>query len=248
MNRMRSLIFGCASLLALVLSVTRAAGVELGHLEGRVLLRAESGGKPMPVKSGHALAFGAALITGDASRFEVATPNGGCWRVGRRALFVLNEKGARLLAGTALVRVPSDAVWQVESLRSRIALPAGTWLVQAMDNRGFKVVCLDASESVLGLGESSAPAEPPVALRLRPGELAFLQPGGRSFSPVVTVYLEELLATSRLVNGFPTEFPEVHRLMNQAVAQRERLKRISNAVVVGAPEAGGFQIAVPQAK
>jgi hypothetical protein len=121
-------------------------------------------------------------------------------------------------------------------------------MVHAVDNRGLKVVCLDSAEDVHGLGEGATPLETPVALRLRPGELAFLQPGGRSFSPVVTVFLEELLATSRLVNGFPEEFPGMRRLLNQAVAQRERLKTLSNAVVVGAPDAGGFQIAVPAQK
>lgn len=63
----------------------------------------------------------------------------------------------------------------------------------------------------------------------------------------MTIFLEETLATSRLINGFPEPPPGIRRLVNQAIAQRERLKGVSNAVIVGAAAAGGFRIAVPDA-
>ncbi|WP_162525293.1 hypothetical protein [Rariglobus hedericola] len=217
--------------------------VELGHVEGRVLSRVE-GKKLERVGAAHVLVAGEALITGDASRFEIKT-SGGIWRVGRRAVFVLSDNNARLLAGTALLQVPSDQVWSVTSRRSVLGVPAGTWLVQAVDNGGFKIVCIDSDQPIQAKGETSKPLDPAVQLKLRPGELVFLQPGGATFSPIVTIFLEELLATSRLVGGFPDELPGLRRIVNQAVAQRDRLKTLSNAVVVGATEAGSFQIAVP---
>jgi hypothetical protein len=221
---------------------------QLGHVEGRVLLRVPETKKLEPVAEGRELAWGDTLVTGDATRFEVhPTQGGGVWRVGRRALFSLKDGGARLLAGTALVQVPAKTVWRVESTRSVVALPGGTWLVQAVDNRGLKIVCLDGDAPVQAWGLPTEPAEKAQAeASLKPGELVFLQPGGKAFSPCVAIYLEETLATSRLIGGFPEPVPGMRRLINQATAQRERLKGVSNAVVVGAQKAGGFQIAVPK--
>ncbi len=220
---------------------------QLGHVEGRVMMRVPETKKLEPVKEGRELAWGDTLITGDATRFEVRTAEGGgLWRVGRRALFSLKDGGARLLAGTALVQVPAKAMWRIESMRSVVALPEGTWLVQAVDNRGLKVVCLDGDGLVQAWGLPSEPADKVIEeISLKPGELVFLQPGGNTFSPRVAIYLEETLATSRLIGGFPEPVPGMRRLINQATAQRERLKSLSNAVVVGASKAGGFQIAVP---
>lgn len=222
----------------------------LGHVEGRVLLRLPETKKLEPVAEGRELAWGDTLVTGDATRFEVRpAEGGGLWRVGRRALFSLKDGGARLLAGTALVQVPAKALWRVESTRSVAVLPEGTWLVQAVDNRGLKIVCLDGDAPVQARGLPSEPAEKALAeMAMKPGELVFLQPGGQAFSPRVAIYLEETLATSRLIGGFPEPVPGMRRLVNQATAQRERLKGVSNAVVVGASKAGGFQVAVPNAE
>lgn len=224
---------------------------ELGAVIGRVLVRAEGVRKLERAESGRLVSTGEALISGDATRFEVRPKGGeGLWRVGRRAVFSIRaDGGGRLLAGTAFVQVPSGVEWRIESMRSAAALPAGSWLVQAVDNKGLKIVCLDGSAPVRALGDPREPQEPPaLGFKLRPGELTFLQPGGTAFSPAVTIYLEETLATSRLINGFPEAPPGMRRLANQAVAQRERLRGVSNAVIVGASQAGGFQIAVPASK
>lgn len=229
-----------------VLCLAAGGGVEamdLGHVEGRVLSRIE-GGKPEPVKIGYVLKGGEALITGDASRFELVA-DGGVWRVGRRAIFFPSKEGARLLAGTALVQVPAGSLWRVSSRQSRLGLPGGTWVVQAVDNGGFKVVCLDSDLPIQGLGEADSAHDSAAELKLRPGDLVFLQPGGRTFSPVVTVFLQELLATSRLIQGFSKELPGYRRILNQALAQEDRVKTLSSAVVVGAPTPGSFQIALP---
>lgn len=219
----------------------------LGHVEGKVLTRAAQTKKLEPVAEGRPLEADQVLVSGDASRYEVRpVAGGGLWRVGRRAVFALKQSGARLLSGTALAQVPAKAEWRVESARSVVSLPEGTWLVQAVDNRGLKIICLDGSDPVEAHGLPAEPADKPLAhSKLKPGEITFLQPGGASFSPVVTIFLEETLATSRLVGGFPEELPGLRRLINQAIAQRERLKGVTNAVVVGAPKPGGFQIVVP---
>ncbi len=222
----------------------------LTYAEGHVMRHGAGEMNLEPVSSGCALGWGEAIITGDVSRYEVRpAQGGGLWRVGRRAVFALKDGGARLLAGTALVQVPEKAVWRVESLRSAAMLPAGTWIVQAMENRGLKILCLDGgTEPVQAWGGASSPAKAALAVvRLRPGELSFLQPEGKVFSPRATIFLEETLATSRLVNGFPEPVPGMKRLTNQAIAQRERLSKLSNAVIVGASQTGSFQVAVPNA-
>ncbi|HTJ78227.1 MAG TPA: hypothetical protein VL357_04460 [Rariglobus sp.] len=236
------------SLLAVATGSWAAPVAELGHVEGHVLLRLRNTKKLDVVTEGRAMSWGEVLVTGDASRFELRpSAGGGLWRVGRRAVFSLKEGGACLLAGTALVQVPKNATWRVESIRSVAALPAGSWLVQAVDNLGLKILCLDdESEPVLAWGDPLSPAKAAVAaVRLRPGQLVFLQPDGKEFSPMATIYLAETLSTSRLVNGFPEPVPGMERLVNQAIAQQARIDKLSNAVIVGASKAGGFQIAVP---
>lgn len=223
----------------------------LTYIEGRVMLRSVERPRMELPKPGRVLTEGEVLITGDQSRLEVQVGETGLWRVGRRAVFVPQAKGGRLTAGTALVRVPSEAGWRVESARGAALLGKGLWMLQAVDNEGLKLVCLDGPASVDALGEGPASASgeaSPARLKLRPGELVFLRPGGQEFGPIVTVYLEELLATSRLVNAYPEPLKELRRLRNLGIAQREQLKGVTNALVAGARDEKGFEIAVPKAK
>ena len=112
---------------------------------------------------------------------------------------------------------------------------AGTWILQAVDNEGLKLICLDGPSDAVALGEAKAPASAPLRrVKLRPGELVFLLPEGKAFGPVVTIFFQELLATSRLVRDFPGELPEARRINNLATAQGEQLKGVTNALVGGA--------------
>lgn len=92
----------------------------------------------------------------------------------------------------------------------------------------------------------AADALQPATLTLRPGELTFVRPGARGFGPIVTVFLAETLATSRLVRGFREPMPELARLELVATAQQDRLQGVSNALVAGARDESGFQIRVPK--
>lgn len=200
-------------------------------------------------KAGRTLAAGEVLITGDQSRLELRLGESGLWRVGRRAVFRPHPEGGRLMAGTALVRVPAEPGWRIESSRGAVLLGRGLWMLQAVDNEGLKIICLDGPSRAEALGETASPApDAPAAahMKLRPGELVFLRPGGREFGPIVTVYLEELLMTSRLVNAFPEPLAEARRLLNQGVIQREQLKGVTGALVAGARDEKGFEISVPK--
>ncbi len=234
----------------------------LGHLAGRVMLRAlnaKGGARLEFPKTGRQLAAGEVLITGDQSLFELRVGEAGWWRVGRRAVVApLAGGGGRLTAGTALVRVPKGASWRIDAARGSARLAAGLWLLQAVDNEGLKIACLDGPAELLAIGEPAAP-EPANAkatgvtpapldrLKLNPGELVFLRPGGAAFGPIVVIYLEELIATSRLVNGFPSPLPELRRLQVLGLVQRQQLKGVTNALVAGARDDQGFEVAVPKA-
>ena len=246
----------------------------LGHVAGRVMLRtlnAKGGARLEFPKTGRQLAAGEVLITGDQSLFELRVGEAGWWRVGRRAVVVpLAGGGGRLTAGTALVRVPKGASWRVDAARGSALLAAGLWLLQAVDNEGLKIACVDGPAELLALGEPAAPESanakatgvgegsgataatggtpaPLDRLKLNPGELVFLRPGGAAFGPIVVIYLEELIATSRLINGFPTPLPELRRLQVLGLVQRQQLKGVTNALVAGARDDQGFEIAVPKA-
>lgn len=216
---------------------------------GRVQLRAAVAGAPVRfARAGAELVPGETVTTGPRARLELLDPAGeGRWRLGGRTVFQFTGKGGRLLVGTALAVVPGGEVWTVDTFGSAARLHAGTWILQAMENEGLKVINLDGPARVEAEARGAAGAQGEVAeVRMRPGELIFLRPDGLGFGPLVTIYLEELLATSRLVRGFAEPLPRMARLVNQGVAQREQLKGVTGAFVAGAKNADGFQVVVPR--
>jgi len=233
---------GCVAILALAARAGEVASPVVGYVEGRVMVRAPGQSLVGFPSTGQTLVPGGALITGDQACIELRVGESGLWRVGRRAVVMPRADGGRLMAGAALVRVPGGAGWRIESARGAVRLGQGLWMLQAVDNEGLKLVCLDGPAQVEALGDGTA-----AKLTLRPGELVFLRPGGAGFGPVVVIYLEELLATSRLVNGFPEPLPEMRRLRNLGVVQREQLKSVTNALVAGARSDDAFEVAVPRA-
>jgi hypothetical protein len=155
-----------------------ASAVTLTHVEGRVMVRRAAGAGMEFPNIGRVFAADEVVITGDQARVELRVGDKGLWRVGRRAVFLPNATGGRLTAGAALVRVPAEAGWRVESGRGAVLLGKGLWMLQAVDNEGLKLVCLDGPASVDALGEgglSASDGDVRVRLNLRPGELTFLR-------------------------------------------------------------------------
>lgn len=221
-----------------------------GEASGRVLVREGAAGRYRGrAKPGLELRAGDAVLTGPGARVEWRTGERGRWRVGERAVWIAGEASgdAELRAGTALAAVPHGERWAVGAADARVILSEGVWLMTAVDNEGLKIVALDG-------GEVEDAGSPPPAdggrtkVGLRPGEVVFARPGGRGFGPVVTVFLEELLVSSRLLTKFTEELPQMERLRQQGAAQRERLSLVSNVHVGGATDAEGFQVIVPGGK
>lgn len=224
--------------------VTASAGeFQISDLAGRISLRpeaGEAGAKVRFAKKGEQMLPGETVTTGQKSRLELLGGGEARWRLGGRTAFALREQGARLLAGTALVMVPEKETWTVETFGSEARLGGGMWILHAVENQGLKVICLDGPARV----ETDVGATA-VGVKMKPGELIFLRPGGKGFGPLVTIYLEELLATSRLVRGFKEPLPNVTRLVNLGIAQREQLKGVTGALVAGARGEGGFDVLMP---
>gem|GEM_PF-2229088 len=259
MKNCRRLARGLAVRLALGLATVSAglpavaeesagSGLTAGEVAGAVMLRGEGVGGLARVRAGMRLPDGnVAVVTSTGARVELLAEDGGRWRIGSLALWMPMPTGGRLLAGTALVEVPPGGGRAVDSTTGRVVLGEGLWMVQAVENEGLKLICLDGPAEVVAGGGVEPAGDKPERRRLRPGELIFLRPGGREFGPVVTVFLQELLATSRLVNGFAEPLPQARRLQNLALAQSERLKGVTNAFVGGARDEDGFQLVVPPA-
>ncbi len=234
---------GLACLLfALSFAGARAEPAALGETVGRVLVREAGAARQKPARAGARLEPGAALITGRGARAELLDEGGARWRVGALAVWQAEAEGVRLFSGSALALVPGGSR-RVDALGGTVWLGEGVWMLTAVRNEGLKIVCLEAG------GELRAPLADPAAgeaaRRLRAGELVFLRPQGEGFGPVVTIFLTELLATSRLVNGFAAELPERGRLQAVATAQAERLSGVTEALVAGASDARGFEVVVP---
>lgn len=216
-----------------------------GEASGRVLVREGTEGKYRGrATPGLVLHAGDAVLTGPGARVEWQVGERGRWRVGERAVWVsgAGSGDAELRAGTALAAVPDGERWMVGAADARVTLGEGVWLLTAVDNEGLKIVALDGGE----VEDAGADAGP--RLKLRAGEVVFARPGGRGFGPLVTIFLDELLVSSRLITRFADELPQMERLRQQGAAQRERLSLVSNAHVAGAKDAEGFQVIVPGAK
>lgn len=214
-----------------------------GETSGRVLVRESGEGRYRGrAEAGMELRAGEAVLSGPRARAEWLLGSRGRWRIGERAVWIAGEVpgDAELRAGTALAAVPDGARWTVGAARVRVTLGEGVWLLTAVANEGLKIVALDDGEV------ESAGAETDVAsrLRLRAGEVVFARPDGEGFGPIVTIFLGELLGSSRLVTAFQKPLPQMARLFQQAEAQRERLRLVSNVHVGGAKDSDGFQIIV----
>lgn len=246
----RILLVGIVLMASLCRGETSAAGLVAGEASGRVLVREGGAGAYRGrAAAGMELRAGDAVLTGPGARVEWRFGERGRWRVGERAVWIAGARPdeVELRAGTALAAVPEGGRWAVGAARARVALGEGVWLLSAVENEGLKVVALDDGVVEAGSMEAGADAGDgvPPKLKMRAGEVVFVQPEGRGFGPVVTIFLDELLGSSRLITRFKEPLPQMERLRQQGQAQRERLRLVSNVHVGGAKDTAGFQLLVP---
>lgn len=225
--------------------------------EGRVLARGEgtvarSRGR---LSKGAELAWGETVLSGPGARLELRGADGARWRLGQHVIWQSRQDGARLLAGSALAVVPDGAVLQLGTARAATELGAGVWLVTAVENGGLKITALENGRVALSRSSPPTKGAPTTGdaakavvdekgdeLKLAAGEVVFAPPDGAAFGPIVTIYLEELMVTSRLISGFSEPLPQARRMLALAEAQRERIGAMTEAFVGGARAADGFEV------
>ena len=223
-----------------------------GETTGRVLVREHGDGRYRGrAQPGMELFAGDAVLTGPGARIEWRLGPRGRWRLGENAVWLAGTApgDATLRAGTALVAIPAGETSRIHAARATVQLSPGVWLLTAVENEGLKIVALDSGYVTRVLADTDDPAQPATGsaatLELRAGEVVFAPPDGGNFSPIITVFLDELLATSRLITRFTDELPQAERLRQQGAAQRERLSLVSNVHVGGAKDREGFQLLRP---
>jgi hypothetical protein len=243
-----SFAFNCIGFSDTVSASVVAPFAVAAETTGRVLVREHGDGRYRGrARPGLELQPGDAVLTGPGARIEWRLDPRGRWRLGENAVWLAGSAPgeATLRAGTALAAIPPGEPWRIHAADTAVLLSPGVWLLTAVENEGLKIVALDAGTVTRIPASHPAPAATSAAsatLDLRAGEVVFAPPGGGDFSPVVTVFLDELLATSRLLTRFTEPLPQAERLRQQGAAQREHLALVSNVHVGGAKSREGFQL------
>ncbi len=184
--------------------------------------------------------------TGPDSRAELTAPDQTITRVGANSVFSFEpaRRNLRLEQGNVLFHPPAGAGGGTITSGGTTAAVLGTTLiVSATANGGFKVILLEGRGKVTLSGGKS--------VTLRAGQLVFVQPGGKTLSPVLDINLAKLVAGSLLVNGFSHPLSSLP-LIQAAIKKQDSEIASGNTVDTGLPpdnfgglDHGSYQIAAP---
>ena len=152
--------------------------------------------------------------TGAGSRAELTAPDQTITRVGANTVFSFEPAGRNLNLekGSVLFHSPNGlGGGTIKSGGVAAAVLGTTLIVSATADGGFKVVLLE------GKGQVTLPNGKSVTLKA--GQLVYVLPGGTTFSAVLDINLERLVAGSLLVHGFSHELPSLP-LIQKAIARQ----------------------------
>lgn len=166
-------------------------------------------GDATPAKVDAVLKAPERIRTGPQSRAELTAPDQTITRVGANTVFSYADSGRtlNLEQGSLLFHAPKGLGGGTIRSGGAVAAVLGTTLiVAATPDGGFKVILLEGSGKVtLPNGKS---------VTLKAGQLVFVEPGGKTFSAVLDISLDKLVAGSLLVNGFS------HKLSSLPLVQK----------------------------
>ena len=154
--------------------------------------------------------------TGAGSRAELTAPDQTITRIGANTVFSFEpaERNLRLEQGSVLFHAPAGkGGGTIKTGGASAAVLGTTIIVVATPDGGFKFIVLE------GKGKATLPNG--TSKTLKAGQMVFVLPGARGFSPVLNINLDRLVAGSQLVNGFSRELPSL-ALIN-AAKKRNRL-------------------------
>jgi len=167
--------------------------------------------------------------TGADSRAELTAPDQTITRVGANTVFSFEPAGRNLdlEQGSVLFHSPKGkGGGTIKSGGVAAAVLGTTLIVSATTGGGFKVILLEGSGQVtLANGKS---------VTLKAGQLVYVLPGGTTFSAVLDINLDKLVAGSLLINGFSHELPSLPRI-KQAVAGQNAELASGKTVDTGVP-------------
>jgi len=156
--------------------------------------------------------------TGADSRAELTAPDQTVTRVGANTVFSFEPAGRNLNLeqGSVLFHPPKGmGGGTIKSGGVAAAVLGTTLIVSATTDGGFKVILLEGKGSVtLANGKS---------VTLKAGQLVFVRPGGKAFSPVLDINLAKLVAGSELVNGFSHELTSLPLIQQAMAAQNSEI-------------------------
>jgi hypothetical protein len=154
------------------------------------------------------------LRTGAASRAELTAPDHTITRVGANTVFSFEAVGRNLdlEQGSVLFHSPKgQGGGTIKSAGVAAAVLGTTLIVSATADGGLKTILLE------GKGRVTLPNGKSV--KLKGGQLVYVLPGGKTFSPVLDINLENLVEHSLLVQGFADKLPSLP-LIEQAIARQ----------------------------
>ena len=156
--------------------------------------------------------------TGADSRAELTAPDQTVTRVGANTVFSFEPAGRNLNLeqGSVLFHPPKGmGGGTIKSGGVAAAVLGTTLIVSSTTGGGFKTILLEGKGRVtLASGKS---------VTLKAGQLVFVRPGGKAFSPVLDINLAKLVAGSELVNGFSHELTSLPLIQEAMAAQNSEI-------------------------
>ena len=159
------------------------------------------------------------LRTGAGSRAELVAADETVTRVGANTIFSFDpaNRTVNLKQGSLLFHSPHGKGGGTIHTGSATASVLGsTLIVTTTESGGFKVLALeDSAEIKLPNGKK---------VKLNPGQMTFILPGGNQLSPIIIFRLDSLTANSLLVKGFGNSLPSLHLIQTEIDKQIKLIK------------------------
>ena len=176
-------------------------------------------GDATTAKSGDILKAPQRVRTGPQSRAELTAPDMTITRVGANTVFSYADSGRtlNLEQGNVLFHAPKGlGGGTIKSGGAAAAVLGTTLTVSATTGGGFKVILLEGKGKVTLPNGNSA--------TLKAGQEVFVLPGGKSFSKVFDINLDNLVAGSSLVKGFSHDLSSLPLILLAIQNQDSQIK------------------------
>ena len=200
----RTLLTGALALLGLPLCAATISQSTVTEVVKDVNVIASSTKATAPAKVNETVKAPDLVRTGADSRAELTAPDQTITRIGANTVFSFEPAGRnlRLEQGSVLFHAPAGkGGGTIKTGGASAAVLGTTIIVVATPDGGFKLIVLEGKgKATLANGRSRS---------LKAGQMVFVLPVGKGFSPVLTINLGGLVAGSQLVNGFSHDLPSL---------------------------------------